>query len=103
MGQHRLVPLPMAGFFKGKIYFGHFKTFDTQWDSAIFRLDVVKFANQAAAPPGKSYTFINLYYYAGFNLNFDNIPYTGVVPSDFRCDGLAEWSVEQALGFNGKT
>jgi len=79
-------------------YKGHFKTGNSQWATPAFRADVVKYANQAM---GRSYTFWDLYAYTGDWLHTNDVPYYNVVPTDFRCDGLAEWSVEQALGENG--
>lgn len=91
-------------------YIGQFKTSDSQWNSPAFRADVVKFANQAM---GKSYIFLALYSYSvltKFHViplqdssgHWPDLPYWGVTPSYFRCDGVAEWSVEQALGHNGR-
>ena len=93
-------PVTYKDFLGGANYKGHFKTIDTQWDSPNFRADVVMFANQTML---KSYTYIDLYAY-NFDISYDNnTPYADKVPSDFRCDGIAEWSVEQALGLHGKT
>lgn len=96
-----------AQFLESNNYLGHFKTYDTEWDSPAFRADVVKFANQAMK---RSYVFLGIYSYAvdsegvpsqDSSGHFPNQPYTGVTPQYFRCDGLAEWSIEQALGANG--
>src|SRR5688572_5159302 len=65
-------------------YVGHYRTYDSQWNSAAFRDDVVKFANQAM---GKAYTLALYEYAESDTAHFPNQPYAGVVPTKFRCDG----------------
>ncbi len=96
----RIVNYP--DFLGSNIYIGHFNTFHAEWDSPAFRADVVMFANKAMS---NEYIYAGLYsyqdgdggIYPDFSGHWPNHPYTGVVPKNFRCDGLAEWSVEQAL------
>jgi hypothetical protein len=74
-------------------YLGHFRTINPPSDSPAFRHDVVMFAKMAM---GKSYTAIDLFAYWLDPLHLDNTSYSFYLPTDFRCDGLAEWSVDQA-------
>ena len=92
-----------SGFLAGNTDYGAFKTAGAaEWESPAFRADVVFFAKQAI---NKEYTYTALYAYGGdaFGvLPSANTP-SGLVPNYFRCDGLAEWSVEQALAFSRNT
>ena len=75
-------------------YLGQFRTINPPSDSPAFRRDVVMFAKMAL---GISYTYFNLFAYGGEIFLHDNdTSYSFYLPTDFRCDGLAEWSVEQA-------
>lgn len=45
-----------------------------------------------------AYAYIDLYTYDWDFVHENNIPYSiDIVPTDFRCDGLAEWATEVAL------
>ena len=76
-------------------YIGSFRTQNNNW-SNTFRDEVVRQAKRALY---KDYVFIHLYqkgtdapwYY------INDIPYADYVPAAFRCDGLVEWSIEQAI------
>ena len=84
-----------SGFLGGdNTYLGHFRTDLTAYQESVFRDWVEYYADKAI---GKSYTGIHLYAYPMLDFSHsDGVPYSGVIPTDFRCDGLAEWSVEQA-------
>jgi len=76
-------------------YLGHYRTNHSCSKYSKYRLNVVKFAKQGLGDP--DYCWLDLYLYE-WSLKDDNKPYDGVVPDQFRCDGLAEWCNEQATG-----
>jgi hypothetical protein len=77
-------------------YEGHFRSTQRNYTESE-RRDIITWAKAAI---GADYWIIELYRYAWDFDHHNNVPYAGnVIPSDFRCDGLAEWSTEK--GFSG--
>jgi|GEM_PF-4913900 len=76
-------------------HLGHFRATSKNYTD-IERRNIVKAAKSAV---GKAYEKFNLYVYGTVENYFnDNIPLNiSTIPSDFRCDGLAEWSTEVGL------
>ena len=75
-------------------YEGHFRSTQRNYTESE-RRDIVTWAKAAI---GADYWIIELYRYAWDFDHDNNVPYPGnVIPTDFRCDGLAEWCVEKAF------
>ena len=81
-------------------YEGHFRSTLRNYTESE-RRDIVTWAKAAI---GADYWIIELYRYAwDFDLD-NNVPYPGnVIPTDFRCDGLAEWCIEKAFNNDAPT
>jgi hypothetical protein len=78
----------------GDKHLGYFRVNSSNYTNTN-RENIVKAAEKAI---GMDYEFLNLYIY-DFDLKHkNNIPYSvSVVPTDFRCDGVAEWVTEVSI------
>jgi len=85
--------LTSALFLEAATTLGSFRTKNDNW-SPTFRDEVVYQAKRALY---KDYVFIHLYKYDFWSVMISGIPYADSVPIAFRCDGLVEWSIEQAI------
>ncbi|MEA2028388.1 MAG: hypothetical protein U9N49_05385 [Campylobacterota bacterium] len=98
-----VIAAEMDGMFKlshkynlnGNNYLGHFRAVSRNY--TFEERDLIKEAALEAYKSEPGYEFINLYTYDWDFEHENNIPYSiYVVPTDFRCDGLAEWAIEVA-------
>jgi len=76
-------------------YLGHYRAKSKNYTEEE-RILISRAARQAINT-NADYEFYNLYIYDWDFKHENNIPYNiNIVPSDFRCDGLAEWATEVA-------
>jgi len=75
------------------IHLGHFRA--AQRNYTFNERKDIKKAARRAVNSDTGYEFINLYTYDWDYTHINNVPYNiTTIPTDFRCDGLAEWATE---------
>lgn len=82
-------------FLSSNQYLGHYRSKRENYTKR--ERELIKKAAMQAIHTNASYAYIELYTYDWDFTDDNNMPYSiNTVPTDFRCDGLAEWAVEVA-------
>ncbi len=76
-------------------YLGHFRAVNRNY--TFKERKTIKKIAKKAIEADTDYEFLNLYIYDWDSNHKNNTPYSNVIPTDFRCDGFAEWTTEIGL------